>query len=67
MNRFALAALAGAALLIPTAALAKEPSEASNKGPGFSKTLKVFSEQSPLGRLTIESGSLLPSANSPIR
>jgi hypothetical protein len=59
MKRFVLAALAGAALLLPAAALAKEPSEASINGPGFSKTLKmnqVFSEQSPLGRLTMESG-----------
>ena len=58
MKRFVLAAVVGAALLIPTAALAKEPSEASIKGPGFSKTLKMKQdfESSPLGRLTMETG-----------
>jgi hypothetical protein len=59
MKRLVLTALVGAALLIPSTAAAKEPSEASIKGPGFSKTLKmnqVFSEQSPLGRLTMGSG-----------
>src|SRR5438093_5448395 len=65
MKRFVLAAVVGAALLIPTAALAKEPSEASIKGPGFSKTLKMKQdfESSPLGRLTMETG-FFPAAES---
>jgi hypothetical protein len=59
MKRFLLAALAGAALLIPATAAAKEPSEASISGPGFSKTLKMQSgdfDNSALGHVTMLSG-----------
>jgi hypothetical protein len=57
MKRFVLAALV-AAFVVPATALAKEPSEASIKGPGFSKTVKMKQdfENSPLGRLTMEAG-----------
>jgi hypothetical protein len=57
MKRFVLAAVV-AALVVPATAAAKEPSEASIKGPGFSKTVKMKQDfgSSPLGRLTMESG-----------
>lgn len=61
MNRsmFVLATLA-LALLLPTAAAAKGPSEASITGGNLSKTIKIVgdgeSDQTPLGRLTQEAG-----------
>src|SRR5436190_1646675 len=50
MKRFVLTAMV-AALVVPATAMAKEPSQASIKGPGFSKTLKMQHdfESSPLG------------------
>jgi hypothetical protein len=65
MIRLSLAAAALAALLVPAVAAAKEPSQASISGPGFSKTLKMkdldhFSG-SKLAQLTEESG-FFPSA-----
>jgi hypothetical protein len=59
MKRFLFAALAGAALLIPATAAAKEPSEASISGPGFSKTLKMQPGDfmnTALGHMTERSG-----------
>jgi hypothetical protein len=65
MIRFMLAALALVALALPAVAAAKEPSQASISGPGFSQTLKM---QDPanlsgtkLAELTDESG-FFPSA-----
>jgi len=61
MNRsmLVLAALA-LALLLPTAAAAKGPSEASIAGGSLSKTLKLAgsgeTDASPLGQLTMEAG-----------
>ncbi len=61
MTRFslALAALA-AALLIPPAALAKGPSDASVSGPGLGKTLSVSgsgeTQATALGQLTLNAG-----------
>ena len=60
MIRLTVAATMLAALVLPTVAAAKEPSQASISGPGFHKTLKIrgggdFSA-SPLGRLTSDSG-----------
>jgi hypothetical protein len=42
MTRLTLAAAALAALVLPTAALAKGPTEGSISGPGFSKVVKVL-------------------------
>jgi hypothetical protein len=61
MNRsmLVLAALA-VGLLLPTAAAAKGPSEASISGGGLAKTIKISgngeTEATPLGRLTMEAG-----------
>ena len=58
MKRFMLAAML-AALLVPATAAAKEPSEASISGPGFSKTLKLRSGDfmnTTLGHVTDRSG-----------
>src|SRR4051812_16544234 len=60
MKRLILGA-ALAALLVPAAALAKEPSAASISGPGFDKTLRapessVADTSTPLGLLTMETG-----------
>jgi hypothetical protein len=60
MRRSILTAVALAALLVPAAALAKEPAQASISGPGFHKTLSApenphFSSTA-LGRLTEQSG-----------
>ena len=58
MKRLVLAALS-AALLIPATAAAKEPSEASISGPGFSKTLTMQPgdfENTAIGHLTMRSG-----------
>jgi hypothetical protein len=64
MIRLALAA-ALAALVIPTVASAKEPSQASISGPGFSKTILPTSGtewgETPLSQLTDLSG-LFPSS-----
>ena len=65
MIRLSLAAAALAALLVPAVAAAKEPSQASISGPGFSKTLKMKDLEhfsgSKLAQLTEESG-FFPSA-----
>src|SRR5437660_9762018 len=59
MKRLILA-VALAALLVPAAALAKEPSAASISGPGFEKTLTAPENDNfasvPLGRLTDAAG-----------
>ena len=59
MKRLMLAVIA-AALLVPATAAAKEPSEASISGPGFSKTLKLQAagdfSNTALGHLTFRSG-----------
>jgi hypothetical protein len=61
MNRsmLVLAAFA-AALLLPAAAAAKGPSEASISGGGLAKTIKITgngeSDQTPLGQMTMEAG-----------
>jgi hypothetical protein len=61
MNRsmFVLVTLA-AALLLPAAAAAKGPSEATISGGGLAKAIKIAgngeTEQTPLGRLTMEAG-----------
>ena len=60
MIRLTVAAAVLAALVLPTVAAAKEPSQATITGPGFHKTLKLrgggdFSS-TPLGRLTSDSG-----------
>ena len=59
MKRLTIAAIAGA-LLVPGTAAAKEPSEASISGPGFSKTLKLQAagdfSNTALGRLTFKAG-----------
>jgi hypothetical protein len=61
MNRsmLVLAAL-GLGLLLPAAAAAKGPSEASISGDGLAKAIKISgngeTEQTPLGRLTMEAG-----------
>ena len=59
MKRLILAA-ALAALLVPAAALAKEPAQASISGPGFHKTLSAPENgdfaSTPLGRLTAATG-----------
>src|SRR5439155_2955889 len=59
MKRLMLAVIA-AALLVPATATAKEPSEASISGPGFSKTLKPQAagdfSNTALGHLTFRSG-----------
>ena len=66
MIRLTLAAAVLAALVLPTLAAAKEPTQASISGPGFSKTLKLadgageFTE-TPIGRLTTAAG-FFPSA-----
>jgi hypothetical protein len=64
MIRLSLA-VALAALVVPAVALAKEPSQASISGPGFSKTLKMRDLEhfsgSKLAQLTEESG-FFPSA-----
>lgn len=60
MTRFSLALAAlTAALLIPSAALAKGPSHASISGPGLGKTLKIGGAEapgSPLMQLAEETG-----------
>ena len=61
MNRSMLLLTAlGLALLLPTAAAAKGPSEASISGGNLSKTIKIVgngeSDQTPLGQLTQEAG-----------
>src|SRR5919197_2410562 len=60
MTRLFLApAVLAAALLIPTAALAKGPSQASISGPGLGKTLKISGSEAPgttLGQLTVDVG-----------
>jgi len=60
MIRLTAAAAVLAALVLPTVAGAKEPSQATITGPGLHKTLKIngggdFSS-TPLGRLTSDSG-----------
>jgi hypothetical protein len=61
MNRsmLVLAAL-GLGLLLPAAAAAKGPSEASISGGGLAKAIKISgngeTDQTPLGRLTMEAG-----------
>jgi hypothetical protein len=60
MKRLTLVA-AVAALLVPAAALAKEPSQAAVSGPGFHKTFKANFQSkdfanTTIGRLTIGSG-----------
>jgi len=61
MNRsmLVLAAFA-AALLLPAAAAAKGPSEASISGGGLAKTIKITgngeSDQTPLGQMTFDAG-----------
>ena len=59
MKRLILAA-ALAGLLVPAAALAKEPSAASISGPGFDKTLTAAENDNfsstALGRLTMATG-----------
>jgi hypothetical protein len=65
MIRLSIVAAALAALLVPAVAAAKEPSQASISGPGFSKTLKMRDLEhfsgSKLAELTEESG-FFPSA-----
>jgi hypothetical protein len=65
MFRLSLAAVVLAALVVPAVAAAKEPSQASISGPGFSKTLKIKDLEhfsgSKLAQLTEESG-FFPSA-----
>jgi hypothetical protein len=65
MIRLSLAAVAVAALVVPTVAAAKEPAQASISGPAFSKTLKIKDidhfNGSQLAELTEESG-FFPSA-----
>jgi hypothetical protein len=65
MIRFTLAAFALLALALPAVAAAKEPSQASISGPGFSKTLKMQNldgfSGTKLAELTDESG-FFPSA-----
>jgi hypothetical protein len=61
MNRLMLVlAVFGVALLLPVAAAAKGPSEASISGGGLAKAIKIpgngESDQTPLGRLTMETG-----------
>ena len=61
MNRFALAlAAVAAALLFPTAALAKGPSAASISGPGLDTAIKISgdgeTQGTALGRLTLDAG-----------
>ena len=60
MIRLTVAAAVLAALAFPTLAAAKEPSQATISGPGFTKTLKMrgggdFSS-TPIGRLTNDAG-----------
>jgi hypothetical protein len=65
MIRLSIVAVALAALVVPAVAAAKEPSQASISGPGFSKTLKMRDVEhfsgSKLAELTEESG-FFPSA-----
>jgi hypothetical protein len=64
MIRLSFAAAVLAALVLPTLAAAKEPSQAAISGPGFSKTLKMSSGEftaTPIGRLTTAAG-FFPSA-----
>jgi hypothetical protein len=61
MNRSLLVlATLGAALLLPAAAAAKGPSEASISGGGLAKAVKIAgngeTDQTPLGRLTMQAG-----------
>ena len=65
MIRLSIVAAALAALLVPAVAAAKEPSQATISGPGFSKTLKMRDLEhfsgSKLAELTEETG-FFPSA-----